>query len=508
MENKDKTNENINNENLTNSNNFDFSNLINSKEITTVDVETLPHADLEEVIATNKTDDNTSKLLFLFSLFWSVAFLICTPLGAFFSGEGLNLFKDYWYILITPSKLVTDYFNIGGLGSSMLNAAICGFFCNAVILITKKKMTPTLLAAYFLVVAHCFYGLNILNFLPPFMGVLVYSLIRKQKFGDNLHIAMFATSLAPFVSEFLFRYPNRAFVFGEFSVTVLGVVLAITFGVIAGFIVPALLPGTTRMHKGYNLYKAGIAIGIFGLFVHALFFKTFGIESPNVVSYENLLDHKNQDIYNIFMNIFFATVFIITLIFGFILNGKTFKGYLKLLKDSGHDVDFPKEYGIGLTFVNIGIYGLMILLYMNAIILFTDGVNFTGATVGVIIAAITFTACGQHPKNVFPIIVGYVVYYLIAFAISKIGGFTLGWSLSSQSYINGLAFATGLCPFAGKYGFKIGVLAGLVCAIICSSTSAMHGGFVLYNGGFSAGLTAMVLVPILDFFNVKKVNEF
>ena len=76
MENNDKTNENINNKNLNNPNNFNFDNLINSKEITTVDVETLPHADLEEVIATNKTDDNTAKLLFAFSLFWSIAFLI------------------------------------------------------------------------------------------------------------------------------------------------------------------------------------------------------------------------------------------------------------------------------------------------------------------------------------------------------------------------------------------------------------------------------------------------
>ena len=31
----------------------------------------------------------------------------------------------------------------------------------------------------------------------------------------------------------------------------------------------------------------------------------------------------------------------------------------------------------------------------------------------------------------------------------------------------------------------------------------MHGGFVLYNGGFTAGLTALVLLPILDFYKIK-----
>ena len=31
----------------------------------------------------------------------------------------------------------------------------------------------------------------------------------------------------------------------------------------------------------------------------------------------------------------------------------------------------------------------------------------------------------------------------------------------------------------------------------------MHGGFVLYNGGFNAGLTALVLLPVLDFYKVE-----
>ena len=30
----------------------------------------------------------------------------------------------------------------------------------------------------------------------------------------------------------------------------------------------------------------------------------------------------------------------------------------------------------------------------------------------------------------------------------------------------------------------------------------MHGGFVLYNGGFNAGLTAIILIPIFDFYKI------
>ncbi len=462
--------------------------------------------ELEETIPTEKQPPSY-KWLFYYSLFWSIFMLICAPIGAFISGEKLEIFKNYYYILITPSKLVTDYFNIGGVGSAFLNAGICGLFVNFIIYATKSKTTPTLLASYFLVIAHCFYGLNIINFLPPFLGVYVYSLVRKQKFSENLHIANFATSLAPFVSEFLFRYTISDYKFGTVHLTVYGVILALLFGILAGFIVPALLPGTTRMHRGYNLYKAGLAIGLLGLFVFAFLYKNFGFSSPEVVERANAVYKNNQSKSEIFINFVFATIFIGTLLLGFILNKKSFKNYNKLLADSGHDIDFVNEFGEGLTFINIGLYGIMILLYMHLIILFTDGVSFTAPTVGVIIASMTFTACGQHPKNVFPIIVGYIVHYLFCYLISYLVGFELSWSLSTQSYINGLAFATGLCPIAGKYGFKYGIIAGFLCAIICSTTSAMHGGFVLYNGGFSSGLTAMILIPILDFYNVKHINE-
>jgi hypothetical protein len=44
-------------------------------------------------------------------------------------------------------------------------------------------------------------------------------------------------------------------------------------------------------------------------------------------------------------------------------------------------------------------------------------------------------------------------------------------------------------------------------AIICAITAEMHGGFVLYNGGFNAGLTALVLLPILDYYKIEPKYE-
>ena len=210
------------------------------------------------------------------------------------------------------------------------------------------------------------------------------------------------------------------------------------------------------------------------------------------------------------MNIFFAVIFLIALVLGFVLNGYSFRNYKKLTSCSGHGLDFADKFGMPLSLINFGVYGFCILAYLNIIFCLPEifpflprGVGFTGPTAGVVFAALTFSADGQHPKNVAPVALGYTILFAFVSIICVISGADVPWTLSTQAYINGLAFATGLCPIAGVYGFKYGVIAGVVSAIICTSTASMHGGFVLYNGGFNAGLAALALIPVLDFYKVK-----
>jgi hypothetical protein len=198
------------------------------------------------------------------------------------------------------------------------------------------------------------------------------------------------------------------------------------------------------------------------------------------------------------------------------MNGKSFKNYKALLSCSGYGLDFADKFGIPLCIINFGIYGFCILIYLNIVSalpsllpFLPEGAGFTGATAGIVFAALTFSADGQHPKNVAPIAVGYTALFGTVCIVCLITGADVPWTLATQAYINGLAFATGLCPIAGCYGFKYGVIAGLISAIICTSTAAMHGGFVLYNGGFNAGLAALIIIPILDFYKIspKKVDN-
>ncbi len=443
----------------------------------------------------------------------TISFFIATPIAVSVTGLSGEAFRDNLLSLITgPSKLVTDYFALGCLASTLFNAGICGLACALIILFSRARANSTTFAAFMLVIAHCFYGLNFVNMWPPFIGIAVYCFVMKKKFGENLHIAMFSTALAPFVSDFLFFYPPfRSF--SVYGVSILGVLLAIIFGIAAGFMVPALIPGTSEMNRGFNMYKAGLAIGLLGIFVYCFLYKTLGIE-PHSAGLDSVISHEGFGAtYYVFMMLFFAVIFLIALVLGFILNGHSFRNYRRLTSCSGHGLDFADKFGMPLCLINFGVYGFCILIYLNLIFFLPhifpslpDGVGFTGPTAGVVFAALTFSADGQHPKNVAPVALGYSILFAFVALICHFSGAEIPWTLSTQAYINGLAFATGLCPIAGVYGFKYGVVAGLVSAIICTSTASMHGGFVLYNGGFNAGLAALALIPVLDFYKVKAKN--
>ncbi len=444
-----------------------------------------------------------------FIIFLTLSFLVATPIAMAVTGvKGALFWNNLLEIFTGPSKLVTDYFSLGCLASTLFNAAICGLACTVIILITRSRANSTTFAAYILVIAHCFYGLNFVNMWPPFIGVLVYCKIKRISIRENLDIAMFSTALAPFISDFLFFYPpGSALKIGEFSV--IGIILSIAFGIVAGFLVPALLPGMSKMHRGYNMYKAGLAIGILGIFIYCFLYKTFGIAPHDTSVDVNSSLETFGNLYYIFMDVFFAVIFLVALVLGYFLNGKSFKNYRKLTSCSGYGLDFADKFGMPLCLINFGVYGFCILAYLNVIFwlptvlpFLPEGVGFTGATVGVTFAALTFSADGQHPKNVGPVALGYSLLFLLVCGVSLLVGTEVPWTLATQAYINGLAFATGLCPIAGSYGFKYGVISGVVSAIICTSTAAMHGGFVLYNGGFNAGLAAIILIPIFDFYNI------
>ncbi len=436
------------------------------------------------------------------SLFFTMSFFIAVPFAILSTGQSA-VFRDWLRILASPCPLVTDYYMLGSLPAAFLNAGFCSLACTALIFYADRgQFRGGHWAGFFLVAAHCFYGLNLLNMWPTIIGIFLYCKVSGRRFRNHIDMAMLSTAFGPFMSELMFRYPlplKLTLGIGGYSINVVGMILALCLGIFLGFAIPAMLPGTKRLHKGLTLYNAGLAFGLLGLLIFSFMYGTLGVQNPVSTTAGVVADD-----HFVFCNVFFGSVFLICVLRGWQLNGRSFKGYGDLMRSSGHGVDFLISFDHSLTWMNLGLYGLLMVIYFDLVILLTDGAGWTGATCGVTLAAVSFAASGQHPRNVWPILMGYVLLNALAGLIINITGGSTIWTLSAQGYINGVAFATGLCPFSGVYGVWAGIAAGAINAVLCISTSQIHGGLVLYNGGLTSGLTAVILLPLLVHYGRDK----
>lgn len=433
------------------------------------------------------------RLLKKLSIYLTITLFAFGLFAMFYTGEYLESLIALKTIMLSPSPLVTDYFALGNLSSAFLNAGLCSLFCAIFINLKHARLNPSVYAGYFLVIAHCFYGLSFFNMLPCAIAAIVAAKIDKRRIRRNISTIFFTTAFGPFAGELILRYP-----FGNIF---LRTIATFFFSLLMAYCVPLALDETKRWHQGYNLYNGGLALGLWGVVFYAFFYKTLGVEQTGAIYYENAIYDMHGRSYFLFANIFFITIFLSAILIGYHCNNNSFAGYLSLLKEDSYKSDYSKLGDAALVLINLGFYGLLILGYFDLVIIIFKGAGFTGSTVGAILASLSFTASGQQPRNAIPILIGYVVLYLLANLLSN---GTMGWTLASQGYINGAAFATGLCPIAGVYGPICGILAGMIDAIICTSTSAMHGGLMLYNGGLTAGLTALLVLPIFEYFRIRK----
>jgi hypothetical protein len=79
-----------------------------------------------------------------------------------------------------------------------------------------------------------------------------------------------------------------------------------------------------------------------------------------------------------------------------------------------------------------------------------------------------------------------------------------GNDISTTGIIISVLFSTTLAPIAGTYGPVIGIIAGALHMILVSNVAVIHGGINLYNNGFSGGLVAGVMIPVLDAFHKER----
>lgn len=417
--------------------------------------------------------NRTLKLVFwMFTLAFAVAAVISPDRGEMLSG-----LKN---IYTTPAQVTKDYFEVGSVSAAFANACLMGIVCSALFMLPGAQANGVSFMAFSLTVGFCFWGMTLVNVIPTFLGVILYCLVKKEPVHKNVNLMLFSTGIAPLVTDMMLRYPGLEL----HGYTPASVVWGLVIGIIIGFLTPMLCAYMPNCHKGFSLYNAALAMGTIAFFMRAFLYTFLGGALPPV---EAVLGPSRPVVFYTF----FGVTFGLCILLGLWMNGWSFKGYGKLLRASGYKTDYGTEFGPALTVMNIGIYGLFLCLYYTLVRGSLNGVTF-----GLILCMVSCAVAGSHPGNVWPIMVGYVLASLLSGALFQ--GENFGLAINAQAILVGMCYANGLSPISGKYGWQYGLIAGMLHYVLVTCVPALHGGYLLYNGGFTAGLVCMFFVPVLE----------
>ena len=429
----------------------------------------------------NLSESEFLKLFFCFVGVFFVAAAVCMP-------DREQMLAGFWNILTQPCKVTTNYFAVGGYAATFLNMGLVALIYWGLFTGLKANANNVSTLGLLLTVGFSSWGIHVLNIWPTVLGVVLYGLVKKEKVSGLVNAMMYSTGIAPIISEMLLRYPNAETV----GFNLLGLFLALVVGIFIGFCLPAGLGHAPKVHKGFDLYSAAVPIGMMAFILQGTLYKTMGVALPAAPGADTLAVASQMTV-NIFCVVFFGACIALALAMGY-----GFRDYWKML--CGDFVpSISAGHGNGALLMNVGVNGLFILAYYNLI-----GASFNAVTFGCIFCMLACCNSGSTPATVWPIMLGYVAASFGFGWFSQLLGGSFSLGINAQAIVIGLCFANGLSPIAGRYGWQWGVVASVLHYLLVSSVPNLHGGFCLYNGGLTAALVCILLVPVIEKFSLTK----
>lgn len=407
-------------------------------------------------------------------------FVVTVMLGLFLAGMLVgNVGQSvggFFRLQVSPARLVSDFIAVEGMGPTLLNVAAVGLLGYLFVILNGLSITGAELAALFTMMGFAFFGKTLFNCIPIMLGVSLSALIVKKKPRDYALIAMFGTAMGPLITFIAFELGMRR---------VFALPGSFIIGTGIGIVMPPIAIAMLRLHQGYNLYNIGLSAGFIGLFTASLS-QAAGADIVPLSMWSTTR-----------MPVLMAIVPAIVLIALFCVMGErggrpfgayfveTFRDFRKILTMSGRlpsdFADYVSPKGALLNAATLGI-----LFWLG---IFLIGAPFNGPVLGSLFTIIGFSFFGKHPKNVLPVVLGVVA------AI-----FVFGKDIYSPGPLLAILFGTALAPLAGEFGPIIGFIAGFLHLVIVDRTGVWHGGMDLYNNGFAAGLTATLIVSIIEWY--------
>lgn len=386
---------------------------------------------------------------------------------AFIFNTPKEVFVGYKNILLSSSILTTDYIAIGTLGGALVNAASILILNLVILRLLNLRMSGLIYAALYMILGFSFFGKNILNSLPIYIGIYLYAFLNKIPVKNLVISLLFSSGISPLVSYLIFGFDLAYYI---------SIPLGIGAGIVAGLMVPAISSHTIKFHQGYNLFNVGFSLGIISLAFNGVL-RAFSLRASEISILSN--DH------NLFLYLFVAILALVLLIAGIILNPKSFKMIPDLYKRSGRLVsDYIRDYGVSIVMINQAS-----LLTFEILICLIFKIELNGAIFGTILAVSGFAGAGLHLKNTSFVMLGAILMCLITKT-----------NITSTSIIIGILFSAGVAPIAGRYGIVAGIIAGMLHIAILPLCRSFQGGYDLYNNGFCAGFVACILIAIIEAF--------
>ena len=378
-------------------------------------------------------------------------------------GEPEDILPGLWQILSMQDILITDYIQIAGTGAAFINASLVTLASLALIALSKDAPNGFTITKIGLMSGFALFGKNIFNIWPIIFGTWLYARLQKEPFSKYISVALLATALSPLISHMSFGSRYGSFLLG------LGT------GVLVGMVLPPISTYTYKLQNGMNLYNMGFACGLLAMMLVPILSALE--DAPRSVLYWWEGDGTP-------FAIALAVLCLALILAGFFLSSKpawaVWAGYRRLLHSSGRaPSDYLRMLGGGPVLVNMGINGLIATGYILLV-----GGDLNGPTMGGILTVIGFSAYGKHARNILPVMAGVLL-----------GGIFMHYDPAAPALQLAALFGTTLAPFAGVFGWPVGVLAGFLHSAVVLQAGSPLGGVNLYNNGFSGGLIAIVLFP-------------
>lgn len=386
-------------------------------------------------------------------------------LGLVLEKDITNIPMGLYKILTMQDLLITDYINIAGPGAAFFNSGIVTIISICLIKYSGDPINGHSIVAVGLMSGFSLFGKNFLNIWPIILGTWLYAKYQREAFGKYTSVALLATSLSPLVSYMALGSIHASIPTG------------ILVGVVIGFVLPSLASYTYKIQNGLNLYNMGFACGILAMMIVPML--TAIGDKPDSVLYW-------AEGYNFQFALALGIFCLVLILCGFFVTGMPYwavwAGYRRLLSTTGRSPsDYLRMFGPGPVLVNIGVNGIVGILYILAI-----GGDLNGPTIGGIFTIMGFSATGKHLFNIVPVMAGVAI-----------GSVAMHYTPDYPPLQLAGLFGTTLAPIAGHFGPLYGILAGLIHSALVLQTGGPVAGLNLYNNGFSGGLIAIVLYPTI-----------